>query len=784
MLVESDSPSTPFVGGRKGLDKHRFTVLTDGLLRYEWAPDGQFEDRPSSLAATRNDLIKSVPRYQVRETADTLEIMTRRFHMTYNKQEFSAHGLYVVVTGHTGTTWRFGEDHETLGGSRRTLDGVDGRADLGKSVTSRKGFASLDDSASFLFTDHGLVASRRPGLVDGYLFCYGHEYREAVRAFLKLSGPTPLLPRYALGTWWSRYHEYTAKSYLELMETFHKFRLPLSVAVIDMDWHLSGWTGYSWNKKLFPDPRQFLHQLHQRNLKVALNDHPADGIAPYEDMYEAVARVLDFDTRRGRIPFDIANKEFLNAYHDPLLKSLQDQGVDFWWIDWQQGTESGMRGVDPLWLLNHFHYAKWRQPDSRPMILSRFAGPGSQRYAIGFSGDTVISWASLNFQPEFTSSASDIGFFHWSHDIGGHMGGVRDDELTTRWVQLGTLSPILRLHSTKSRWSGKEPWNLSQGPREVVMDFLRLRHRLIPYLHTMNARAADKDAPSPLVEPMYWSYPERKEAYAFPNQYMFGSEMLVLPITSPNNGATRTGKVRGWLPPGTFVDLFTGVVYDGNRSLWLNRTLDKVPVLLKQGAIVPLDGKLEPDNGASNPVSFEIVVVVGADGRFDMLEEPDVEKKDPDWIKTHISFDQAKGSVSIGPTEGGPPKGRAWSVRLLGFKTTKDVRAVVDGKAAAVDVKVVANGLLVSLGEVPAEASATVHLGGDPELAVSDPLALIDPVLYDAQVGYKLKDDVYAVLSPPSVPTSVRVSQLEALDMDLDLRLFLLEHLLADSRVV
>ncbi|KAM4057143.1 glycosyl hydrolases family 31 domain-containing protein [Hirsutella rhossiliensis] len=777
--LEPDSPSSPFVKG----EKYRFTVLTDGLLRYEWAEDGQFEDRPSSLAATRADLLKSVPKFEVRETSDSLAIITRRFRMTYDKREFTPYGLFVVVTGHTGTTWRYGENNETLGGTRRTLDGVDGRASLEKSVTSRKGFASLDDSASFLFTDDGFVAPRRPGpgRVDGYLFCYGHEYREAVRAFLKLSGPQPLLPRWALGSWWSRYHEYTADSYLELMDAFAHYKVPLSVACVDMDWHLvnepvvrrykaSGWTGYTWNRNLFPDPPAFLDQLHRRNLKVTLNDHPADGIAPYEDLYRDMARVLHFDTSRDEtIPFDISNRAFLNAYHDPLLKSLEDMGVDFWWVDWQQGTESRMPGVDPLWLLNHFHFAKWQKP-GRPIVLSRYAGPGSQRYPVGFSGDTVISWNSLNFQPEFTASASDIGFFQWSHDIGGHMFGARDDHLTTRWVQLGVLSPIMRLHSSNSKFNGKEPWHLpagsGQGPREVVIQFMRLRHRLIPYLHTMNARAAAKDAPSPLVEPMYWSYPEREEAYNVPNQYKFGPEMFVCPITSPTNRATHTAKVRGWLPPGIFVDFFSGVVYDGNRTLWLNRTLDKVPVLLGQGAIVPLDGNLMPPNGSQNPDSFEVVVVVGANGSFEILEEFGDEKRDPDWVKTLISLDQTKGSISIG------------------FKSTKGVRAVVGDKPLDPDVKVAANGLVVALGDVPAGAGATVYLGANPQLAINDPQALIYPILFDAEIEYRLKENIDAIMSAPSVTTAVRASQLEALDMDPDLRSVLTELLLADSRVV
>ncbi|KJZ74906.1 hypothetical protein HIM_05637 [Hirsutella minnesotensis 3608] len=803
MLIQEDSqdienPPTPYIGGRKGTDKYRLTILTDGLLRFEWAPDGEFEDRPSYFAAHRNDLVKNVPKYRVKESKEKVEIFTSRFQVTYDRNEFTPGGFFVVVFGYSGTRWRYGEVHETLGGTTRTLDNVDGRAPLGPGVAARKGFAHLDDSKSFLFTDDGYFALRRPGLgrVDGYLFCYGHDYRESVQAFYKLSGNQPLLPRWTFGNWWSRYYEYSDKSYLELMDTFAKYKIPLSAAVIDMDWHLvrdprvieageSGWTGYTWNKQLFPDPPAFIEQLHRRKLKVTLNDHPSEGVARYEDQYKDMARVLDFDTSHGDpIPFNSSDRAFVDAYHGTLLKSLEKQGVDFWWIDYQQGTQS-LKGIDPLWLLNHYHFKKWDTPGARPIILSRWADFGGQRYPLGFSGDTVVSWQSLDFQPEFTTTASNVGFGYFSGDLGGHMLGVRDDHLTTRWVQWGVFSPIFRLHSTKNNWVCKEPWKLpagsGQGPRDVIISFMRLRHRLIPYLHTMNARAADKDKPSPLLEPMYWQWPEREEAYNVPNQYYFGTEILVAPITTPQNRATHTGKVRAWLPPGTrWVDWLTGVTYDGNRNFWLSRTLDKIPLLLKQGAIVPLDGNPEPENGARNPSSFEVVAVVGANGRFEMMEEAEDGKDNasPEWLRTPIVFDQAKGTLTVGPTK----RSCSWSVRFVGFKSTKDIHASVDDKSLSPKVDVVDNGLLVTLGDVPSGAQATVSVGSQPGLSVNDPYALMFPILYDAEVGYRLKEDIEAIMTPKSVPTSVRATQLEALDMDADLRLVLMELLLADSR--
>ena len=128
-------------------------------------------------------------------------------------------------------------------------------------------------------------------------------------------------------------------------------------------------------------------------------------------------------------------------------------GVDFWWIDWQQGSNSKIEGLDPLWMLNHYHYLDNKRNGKRGLILSRYAGIGSHRYPIGFSGDSVISWDSLDFQPYFTANASNVGYGWWSHDIGGHMNGIKDDELATRWVQFGVFSPIMSclLYTSKDK---------------------------------------------------------------------------------------------------------------------------------------------------------------------------------------------------------------------------------------------------------------------------------------------------------------------------------------------
>ncbi len=776
-------------------NKYRFTVLTPGLLRYEWAPDSKFEDRASVFAINRQ---LPVPTFRSLRKNGILEIMTDNFHLSYTEGEaFSPSSLSAGVKGtfscHS-SVWRYGEYCENLGGTARTLDEADGRIPLGPGVVSRKGYTTIDDSASMMFSDDGFVATRRSGegRIDGYLFAYGHDYTGAVKSLYLLSGNQPLLPRWALGNWWSRYYAYSDKEYLQLMDRFEEEKIPFSVAVLDMDWHVvddpmvrasgkTGWTGYTWNKELFPEPEKFLNALHEKKLKVSLNDHPADGVQNYEDLYPAMAEALSHSTEhKDPIHFDITDRNFLDAFFDVLHRPLEDQGVDFWWIDWQQGSYSRIPGIDPLWVLNHFHFVDNKLHHKRPLTFSRYAGPGSHRYPVGFSGDTIVTWDSLDFQPEFTATSSNIGYGWWSHDIGGHMFGGKDDELSTRWVQLGCFSPILRLHSSNSQWTRKEPWTYGAEAEKVMTRFLRFRHKLLPYLYTMNAKSATEGMP--LVRPMYWAYPEHEQAYHVPNQYLFGSELIVMPITAAQDPKLRLAKTKSWLPPGRYVDIFTGAVYNGDRNLWISRKLEEYPVFAKEGSIIPLDAAATPENGESYPDSIEILIVVGADGEFELVEDDGngSSAEETNWTRTPITYVQAEGTLTIGPSTGPAlVKARQWSVRVLALSEPKDFTVRVGTEKRDVKSEHGKTGLVVQLGKIEPDAKATISLGPNPELLPNDMEAHIRPILADAQIRFGLKEDIWQIVAA-KLPTTRKVSSFLALEMDENLREAVLEYVLAE----
>lgn len=607
-------------------ENYRITVLTPWLLRLEYESSGHFEDRATQVVLNRDF---PAVQYRKKETAEELVIVTEGLRLTYNKKPFAANGLTIQMTGNVSnyrSQWYYGDTGRNLYGTARTLDETDGECALNDGLMSRYGYAVLEDGKSLVLTEDGWVAPREGSSVDLYFFGYGHDYRRCLRDFCHLAGRTPMLPRYALGNWWSRYYAYSEESYKALVRRFQKENVPFSVAVIDMDWHItdidkkygSGWTGFTWNRELFPDPAEFMSWLHQQGMKVTLNVHPADGIRAYEDAYPEMAAAMHTDTaNEDPVEMDVSSRDFMEAYFRYVNHPHEKAGVDFWWIDWQQGTTTKVPGLDPLWMLNHFYFLDSGRDGKRPMTFSRYAGPGSHRYPIGFSGDTIVSWASLRFQPYFTSTASNIGYGWWSHDIGGHMHGIKDDEMAARWLQFGVFSPIMRLHSTNNEFNGKEPWRYSMEIAEVMKDFLRLRHRMIPYLYTMNYRAWAESMP--LIQPMYYAYPEEDAAYSVKNQYLFGSECIAAPITEKRTEDTGYADVKVFLPEGEFIDFFTGRRYRGGRYISCCRDIRSIPVFIKAGGILPL---MDTDEQAEqNPAHLHVCVFPGKNSSFSLYED-------------------------------------------------------------------------------------------------------------------------------------------------------------------
>ena len=777
-------------------EKYRITMLTEGLVRLEYCEDGLFEDRATQMVFYRNF---PETKYRLIRNEDGIEIHTSRLHLVYNEKEFSGHGLRIQLKGNISayhSIWHYGEEIHDLKGTARTLDEADGSVELGSGVVSWFGYSVIDDSKSQVLMPDGWIEPRKKGIQDLYFFGYGHDYKEALKDFYRLCGTTPMLPRFALGNWWSRYYRYSEKSYLELMDRFAGENLPFTVAVVDMDWHLvdidpkygSGWTGYTWNRELFPDPKRFLDELHRRGMKTTLNVHPADGVQAHEEMYEEIAREMGVNVQKeDPVLCDPADPKFMEAYFRYLHHPREEEGVDFWWIDWQQGSNCKIEGLDPLWIFNHYHFLDSKRNGKRPLTFSRYAGPGSHRYPVGFSGDTVITWESLEFQPYFTQTASNIGFGWWSHDIGGHMLGYKNDELMARWTQLGVFSPIMRLHSSSSEFNGKEPWRYKKETEVVMGDMLRLRHAMIPYLYTMNHRSFEEKLP--LILPMYYENPEERYAYEVKNEFWFGTEMIVAPVTQPRISGLNMAKVRVWLPDGIWYDKFTGLMYRGNRMLDMYRMLDSIPVLVKAGGILPFTDETENLQAIKNPVMLRIHVFAGADGAFELYEDDNetCRYETGQCVVTKMIYTEGPvNEFAVMPASGDLsliPEQRSYIVEMTGYEkeAVETVRVSVGGNPVTpkqVSYEKQKKAVVVELPETAVQEEVRIQIAPVYQAVRNDVEERCFDFLNQAEIRFLQKDQLFARIREEKDVT-VLAAEFSAMDLDHDLYGILMELLTA-----
>ena len=697
----------------------RFTVLTPQLIRMEWAADGKFEDHASFVFLNRRlPVPKFIKSPLGMNAGPQLTITTDALTLTYTPTgdgHFTPANLSIAlsvngkpVIWHPGMT-----DPANLQGTTRTLDGALGsktREPIGEGLVSRSGWALVDDSTRPLFDSADFrflqgekspwpwvierPAGEQPGsYTDWYFFGYGHDYRKALGDYVKVAGRIPLPPRFAFGAWWSRYWAYSDQEIMEIIRGFRENSTPLDVFVIDMDWHINneqlkaagqvdqsghglGWSGYTWNKLLFPDPTQFLDQLHADGLKTSLNLHPASGVQPWEAAYPAMAKAMGIDPATKKyVPFDITDKKYAINYMNILHHPLEKQGIDFWWLDWQQEPTTSLPGVNPTWWLNYVHFTDQQREGKRPLLFHRWGGLGNHRYQIGFSGDTVSVWDSLAFQPWFTATAANVGYAYWSHDIGGHMPGAVEPELYTRWVQFGAFSPILRTHTTKNPESERRIWAYPEPYSSILRSTFQLRYALQPYIYTEARRTYDTGVA--FLRPLYYDWPEANEAYTSRNEYLFGDQVLVAPVVTPSAKATGLAAESVWLPEGEWIEWPTGRHFTGPVTLDRSFSINQTPVYLKAGAIVPMQPPMQYTG--EKPVDPLIVNVwplqPGAASSYSVYEDSgkSVDYQRGVFTRTPIKATQSGDTlkVEIGPAQIGPGgsypgmmKSRAFELRL------------------------------------------------------------------------------------------------------------------------
>ncbi len=657
----------------------RFTILTPHLIRMEWSENASFEDKASFVVINRN---LEVPTFEKKETESTLVITTKALTLTYKKgkEAFSKENISIsYLINNESKNWNPDViDDQNLKGTSRTLDGANGGKwwdgkdiQLEDGIISRNGFALLDDSNSFLFdgSEWNWVEKRKEKKQqDWYFFGHGHNYKQALKDYTAISGKIPMLPKYALGYWWSRYWVYSDQELKDLVGDFRTYDIPIDVLIIDMDWHETfgglkdtqnpkmdetgnwvGWTGYSWNRSLFPKPEKFLDWTDRNNLKTALNLHPASGIAPMEDAYQDFAKAYNFDAKSNKyIHYQMADKKWAETYFNVLLRPFEKHGIDFWWLDWQQFPESKVvPGLSNTWWLNYTFFTDMeQQSNNRPMVFHRWGGMGNHRYPIGFSGDDKISWGSLKYQTYFTATAANVGYGWWSHDIGGHASSEldRNAELYVRWLQFGVFSPILRTHSAKISSIERRFWKYPDHFK-IMKELVQLRYQLAPYMYTASRKTYDSGLS--VIKPMYYDFPESEEAYTYKYQYLFGDDMIVAPVSDSVSKTNSLVKKEIWLPKGKWYEWHSGSLLEGGKVISRNFAIDEIPTYAKAGSIIPMYPKIDH---LQQQVSDWILNIIPGDQGEAIIYEDDGstnEYTNGKYATTKVSQNTSKNGMEI-----------------------------------------------------------------------------------------------------------------------------------------
>jgi hypothetical protein len=625
-------------------------------------------------------------------------------------------------------------------------------------ILDRAGYRLLDDSQTALWTSDGWVAERPSNgdVQDGYLFVYGHNFKQATGDLARLTGPSPLLPKSTFGVWYSDYHAYSTSDYEStLIPAFRANQVPLDTLSVDTNWKSpNDWDGWEWNTSLFPDPQAFLTWAKQQGIQVTLNIHAsiadndpqlaatqtlAGGPLAASSCYSGACQVWDWSS--------ISQAESYFALHQPF----ESQGVSFWWLDWCcDSSTASLPGVTPDNWINHLYAEDLANKGERGFVLSRIgssyqnpdevypAGPwAGHTSTLAFTGDTWGTWNTLALQTQLAADESSIDEPYVSDDIGSFLGpppgtASDDPDLYARWVQLGAFQPILRLHSSDGN---RLPWQYPQPADSIAADFLRLREALVPYTYTLADDAVNTGGS--ITTPLYIDYPGQTAAYDNPGEYLYGPDVLVAPVTSPGTSS----KVSVWFPPGKWSDWFTGATFTGPSQQTLTVPLDRMPVFVKAGGIIP-EQAATSHVGADPNAPTTLRVYPGQSGRFSLYEDAGTGNgyEHGQDSRTAIStwsgsaFGHGRGvstNVEIGPSRGRYPgqlSSRSFSVQIETIsrpnQVLRDGRPVPQSGPAGWSYDPASHTLTVPVTGLGLSSSALItELGGAPVTA-AEPAAV------------------------------------------------------------
>ena len=740
---------------------YRISIITERVVRLEFSPNGQFNDRPTQLVRRRS---VGLPDFFVRQDENIVEISTKYFALSYVKgQPF--YGTKVDPMKNLKITllsrerdrnkdWYVGHpEARNMRGNMVAVD-VGIPVNIQKGLYSLDGFVSFDDSLSKVIMEDGTLGPPLPNHLDIYVFMYDRDFKQALYDYFKMTGAPALIPRYALGNWWSRNYLYDDKGIKDLIRKFERKKIPISVMLFDHDWHIRNVgdynnlkVGYTFNKEIIKDPKQMISAFHQKEIKVGVCINPTEGIYPHEENYKKAAEYLKLKTP-SIIQFDPLNPTLLDIMFKVFLHPLEELGIDFFWND-----STGGMDVTKLWALNHYLYLdSGRNNNKRPLILARGSIYAPHRYPVLYGGSSEISWKNLKELPFLYLNAANIGVSWWSHDVGGNHGGIEDGELYLRYVQLSTFGPILRFHGARGKYYKKEPWLWDAKTENIAADYLRLRHRLIPYLYT-EAYNYTKSG-TPLIQPFYYNYLWVIDDDLYRNQYYLGSQLLVCPILEPKDPVMNRTIHRFFVPDGMWYDFVTGKKFPGNKKYVSFFREDDYPVFAHSGSIIPFSNQSNYNN-TGLPTELEIQIFPGASNTYTLYEDDGMTSmyREGYYLKTSIDYNYLRNNYtviirSIDGKSGIVPAKRNYRIVFRNTKEAENVVIYFNSDRINSENYVDGNDFVVEVKNVPTIGQLTINCKGkdieiDAVRLINDDL---DSILVDLKIETYVKEAISDLL--------------------------------------
>lgn len=601
-----------YIGNRENLisnresyitgNKFRISVLSPRLIRIEYNDKGLFEDRATSLVINR---LFPKFNYSIVESETMIEINTGVFTLTYVKDSpiksnVLSSNIKAVLNG-TDIEWQFNNpEAKNLRGINYSIDSIKDKIVLDKGLYSLDGFCVLDDSGSLVLDDNDTFIERDKGIKDIYLFMYGKDFDGCMEDYFRLTGYPSLIPRYALGAWWYKNENYNESNIEELIGRFNHDNIPISILLLGDHWHNKN-DGYTPSISM----KNVSEYLNRNNIKLGVTINPDFLITNSSNDYKLISSYINDSIKF--IPF---SNEKIGLYFNALINNLEANGVSLFSIDYNNPSDR-----KNLWKVDHYHYGKMVISGKRGLILSRNSGIASHRYPIIWSGKTLVNWTTFKLLPRYNLQGYNMGISFIAHPIGGYSGGIEEDELYLRYMQFACFSPIFLLASEGGKYYKREPWKWSPNIESSIIFYMNLRYKLIPYIYSesYNYHTTGKG----IVKPFYFDYPKILDEPNYKNQYFFGREFFVSPITERKNVSINRVIKKVFVPDGIWFDFLQGKKYVGGKNYNNFYRDEDYPVFVKAGSIIPTSDDIKENI----PNSLELYIYPLDNGEYSLYED-------------------------------------------------------------------------------------------------------------------------------------------------------------------